>query len=159
MTWKNDPEYIKIVCDLLENPEVLKLESITHHNFSNRLVHSLEVSYRSYCLAKRMNLNHIACARAGLLHDFFLENREEIKALGLGRHGKVHPMIAFKNAKKVTYLTDLEIDIILKHMFLNTWSLPKYKESFVVSYVDKVVSINDCMIPVKRKVTRFGVFA
>ena len=73
--WEQDEEYVEIVADLLENEKLQKLDDITHHHYTTRLQHSIFVSYVSYRIAKRMNLNARSVARAGLLHDFFLENK------------------------------------------------------------------------------------
>ena len=96
-----------------------------------------------------MNLDYVSTARAGLLHDFFLEEREEVVSLGLGSHNAAHPKIALKNAEKLTKLNKIEKDIILKHMFLCTFSfnIPRYQESFIVSMVDKYCAISEVSKP------------
>lgn len=142
-----------LINDLIGNEEVQKLEEITHHHHTNRLTHSLFVSYVSYRIAKKFKCNERAVARAGLLHDFFHEGREEIAAMEAGSHNFVHPKIAVKNAEKITELSQLERDIILKHMFLCTrCTLPKYKESLIVTCVDKYCAISEVSQPSRKKV-------
>ena len=68
-------EYYNLIKDILDNEEFNKLKEIKHHG-STRFDHSMKVSYNSYLYAKKNNLNYIECARAGLLHDFFLSNKE-----------------------------------------------------------------------------------
>jgi len=150
-TWENDEEYMSIVEDLLEDEDLLKLDDITHHKYTTRLIHSLFVSYASYKIAKSMDLDYVSTARAGLLHDFFLEEREEIELLGRGSHNTVHPKIALENAGEITDLNEIEKDIILKHMFLCTWKIrfPRYQESFIVSVVDKYCSISEVSKPTR----------
>lgn len=147
--WENDAEYMSIVEDLLLNSELLKLDTITHHHYTTRLIHSLFVSYTSYKLAKSFDLDYVATARAGLLHDFFLEDRKEIQKLGMGSHNIVHPKIALKNAEKITTLNKKEKDIILKHMFLTTTGsgLPNFQESYLVSFVDKYCAVAEVSQP------------
>lgn len=147
--WESNAEYMGIIQDLISNPELLKLDEITHHHYTTRLIHSLFVSYTSYKLAKSLNLDYVATARAGLLHDFFLEDREELQDLGLGSHNSVHPKIALKNAEKVADLNDKERDIILKHMFLTTTrsGIPRFKESFIVTFVDKYCALIEVSKP------------
>ncbi|GEK91375.1 HD domain-containing protein [Alkalibacterium kapii] len=160
--WEIDKDYMALVEDLLENENLLKLNDITHHHYTTRLIHSLFVSYVSYKIAKRLKLNVRAIARAGLLHDFFHENREEIASMNQGSHNHVHPKIAVKNAEQLTELSELEKDIILKHMFLTTTKvgLPRYKESFVVTCVDKYCAMNEISTPLriraKKKVSEWG---
>ncbi|API89994.1 hydrolase [Marinilactibacillus sp. 15R] len=150
--WEHDQEYMALIKDLIQNEELLKLDTITHHHYTTRLTHSLFVSYVSYRLAKRFNLNVRAVARAGLLHDFFHEGREEIAAMEQGSHNCVHPKIAVENAAKITPLTDLERDIILKHMFLcSKVGMPRYKESMIVTCVDKYCAISEVSKPLREK--------
>lgn len=151
-TWENDHEYMSIVGDLLKNEELLKLDDITHHHYTTRLVHSIFVSYVSYKITKARGLDYVSTARAGLLHDFFLEERDEIELLGMGSHNCAHPKIALKNAKKLTKLNDLEKDIILKHMFLCSFKskMPRFKESLIVSMVDKYCAISEVSTPLRN---------
>lgn len=150
-TWENDHEYMSIIEDLIDHPDLLKLNNITHHYYSTRLLYSFFVSYMSYKLAKNLQLDYISTARAALLHDFFLEEREDIKELGIGSHNAVHPKIALENAKRITKINKLEEDIILKHMFLCTprGGIPRYRESFIVTLIDKYCAIFEVSKPTR----------
>lgn len=151
--WKQDEEYVELVADLLENEKLQKLDEITHHHYTTRLAHSIFVSYVSYRIAKKMNLDTRSVARAGLLHDFFLENREEIKIMGTGSHNFVHPKLALQNAQGITEINDIEKDIILKHMFLATkCALPRYRESYIVTCVDKYCAMSEVSAPSRARV-------
>ncbi len=144
--WQDDLEYMELIEDLLALEEVQSLEQFKHHKVTNRLAHSLLVSYYSYCMAKRFGLNTRAIARAGLLHDlFFYESEDKYEVGGLS-HNYEHPRIALENAKKLTELSDLECDIILKHMFGATRDLPKYKESWIVTLMDKRAAITEIVV-------------
>ena len=114
--WKSDAQYVAIVKDLLAQPAVQKLANYTQHHHSNRLQHSIAVSYDSYRLAKRMHLDYRSTARAGLLHDLFYYDWRTTK-FDLGSHAFIHPRVALRNAEKLTNLNAKERDIILKHMF------------------------------------------
>lgn len=143
---ETDQAYLEMVEDILVHEEFLKLHQITHHYVTTRYNHSLFVSYMSYLIGKKMNLNTKALARAGLLHDFFLESREDIQSMHAGSHNAVHPRIALKNAEKYFELSDLEKDIILKHMFLCTPAsgIPRHSESWLVTAIDKYCAIYEC---------------
>ncbi|MBD3949540.1 HD domain-containing protein [Tuanshanicoccus lijuaniae] len=144
--WREDQEYIDLIADLLETDEVQRLESFVHHKVTNRLAHSISVSYRSYLWAKRLNLDTRAVARAGLLHDLFFYEGVDKHLVGGKGHNWEHPRIALENALKLTELSDLEQDIIVKHMFGATIALPKYKESFIVSLMDKQSAISELWV-------------
>ena len=158
--WENDSEYMSIIQDLLVHEDLLNLDEITHHHYTTRLIHSFFVSYTSYKIAKSMNLDYISTARAGLLHDFFLEEREEVEQLGLGSHNSAHPKIALKNAEAITNLNAKEKDIILKHMFLTTTrsGIPLFRESYVVTFVDKYCAMIEVSKPVRNWAGNFYSF-
>lgn len=148
-------EYLSIVQDLLDKSTVNDLAKFTHHKFTNRLDHSLAVSYSSYLWSKRLRLNYTAVARAGLLHDLFFSMM--IESSSSREHLVRHPEIALENAKQLVELSDLEQDIIVSHMFLITLAhIPKYKESLLVSFIDKTTSVKEvCILPFKQKYCKY----
>ncbi|ACA83342.1 HD domain-containing protein [Leuconostoc citreum] len=144
--WRQDQDYLNIVDDLLQHDEVQQLAQYTQHHFSNRLRHSISVSYQSYTIAKKIGADAEATARAGLLHDMFYYDWRVTK-FEEGSHAYVHPRIALQNAHKITHISDKEADIIVKHMFGATIALPKYRESWIVSIVDDFAAVNEYLIP------------
>ncbi|GMA69676.1 hydrolase [Leuconostoc litchii] len=144
--WRADSDYLNIIDDLLQREEVQKLSNYTQHHFSDRLTHSISVSYQSYLIAKKIGADEVATARAGLLHDLFYYDWRVTK-FDEGSHAYVHPRIALKNARKITNISDKEADIIVKHMFGATVALPKYRESWIVSLVDDFAAVNEYFIP------------
>ncbi|MCM0596722.1 HD domain-containing protein [Periweissella fabaria] len=146
MNWQEDQEYNLYVADLLVRPEVLRLQNYVQHHHSDRLTHSISVSYQSYRWAKKLNLDAKAVARAGLLHDMFYYDWRETK-FELGTHAYIHPRVSLRNAEKLTPLSPMEKDIILKHMFGATLELPQYRESFLVDMVDNVAAVQEYFAP------------
>ncbi|EOT41570.1 HD protein [Enterococcus avium] len=144
--WRDDEEYVSYIEDLLATDEVQRLADYTQHMNSTRLEHSISVSYNSYKLAKQFNGDARATARAGLLHDLFYYDWRTTK-FDEGSHAYMHPRIAVKNAEKITELSDLERDIIIKHMWGATITPPKYKESYIVTMVDKYCAIREAAVP------------
>ena len=61
--------YLSEVEDILKNKEFLSLSLYEHHQWTNRLMHSINVSYISWKLAKKLGCDATVAARAGLLHD------------------------------------------------------------------------------------------
>ena len=143
-------EYYREVEDLLFSPEVLRLAGCQQHMDFNRLQHSVNVSYYSFLLCRRLRLNARAAARGGLLHDLFYY---DWRKSGTGhRHVSLHPQVALENAENLAELTDVERDIIAKHM----WPLsgvPQYRESFIVSVVDKLCAVMEAVASVHRTVS------
>ena len=150
LKWQEDKEFLELIEDLIEHEDVKSLEKFVHHKVTNRLAHSISVSYSSFCWARRLNLNTRAIARAGLLHDLFFYDWHTVKFVE-GSHAYMHPRIAVKNAEKITVLTDLEKDIIIKHMWGATIAFPRYKESYIVTLVDKYCAIQEACIPLKAR--------
>jgi len=137
----SDLEFRKIVNHILEDETFKKTKDISHHGI-NRYDHSLRVSYYSYKICKFLKLDYIDSARGGLLHDFFLDNREDNKLTILYNH----PKYALETAKKHFVLTEKEEDIIKSHMFPVNIIPPKYLESWIVDMVDNVAGIYEkCM--------------
>ncbi len=133
----NDREYLEIVGQVLDNEEFNKLKLIEHHGIS-RYEHSLKVSYYAYCIAKSLKLDYVEVARAGLLHDFFLSDDERTsKDRFLSTF--THPKKAVMNADRVFGISQREADIIKSHMFPINLTVPKYAESWVVNFSDKVI--------------------
>jgi uncharacterized protein len=134
-------EYKKIVDDILTNEEFKKLDKIEHHGTS-RMEHSISVSYKAYTIAKKINLNEVEVARAGLLHDFFLseENRTRKEKIA---STFTHPPKAVEHTKKYFTINEKEENIIKSHMFPFYKTIPKYKESWLVSMVDKAVGFKE----------------
>ena len=139
--WLDDQEYMTYVRDILYHPEVQRLDQFVHHKFTTRLEHSIMVSYLSYRWAKRLGLDARSTARAGLLHDLFFYEGCNKKQVGGRGHNYEHPRIALKNAEALFELNDLERDIILKHMCGSTRDIPKYKESWIVTMMDKQAAV------------------
>lgn len=140
-----DNEYLEVVSDLIYHPEVVKLKNYRHHNVSNRYKHSVEVSYLSYRMAKRLGLDEVEVARGALLHDLYHYDTDVTDKDAYSNHLKNHPSIAFKNACKLTQVTPTMKDVILCHMYYGTEThpTPQSKESWVVALADKLTTIDD----------------
>lgn len=136
-----DKEYMQIVKDLIINETVLRMKIYRQHFNVSCFDHCLFVSYNSYLICKKHNLDYKSVARAGLLHDLFLYDWRKREEGRKGLHAFTHGKTALENALKITNLNDKERDIIIKHMWPVTLSLPKYKETFVITYVDKCIAI------------------
>lgn len=138
--YNNDRVYLNQVNDILDNQEFKKLENIVHHG-TNRLEHSIRVSFYSYKVTKFLHLDYKKTARAGLLHDFFFEDNQELNKKDRLNVLIKHPEYAKDNSKKYFNLTEIEEDIILTHMFPIGKRVPKYLESWIVDIVDDISSV------------------
>ncbi|MEQ8236852.1 MAG: HD family phosphohydrolase [Syntrophomonadaceae bacterium] len=132
-SWK---EYRVCLGDLVQHPLIHALGDFGHHLPFSRLDHSLHVSYLAYLVCKRMGLDFQSAARGGILHDFYFYDSRVTKPLR-GIHCFCHPAIALENAQRHFKLNHIERDIIAKHMWPVTIIPPKFRESYVVTVLDK----------------------
>lgn len=146
-------EFLEIVDDLVKNKKVNEMKKYRQHYDINTYEHCKNVAFISYKICKKMKWDYVSAARAGMLHDLFLydwrEKRPHKKFTDL--HAFSHPRIALENARKITSLNEKEEDIILKHMWPVTLTLPKYKESFVITIADKYSTLQETAHYYRRK--------
>ena len=142
----SDREYYKIVKDIIEHPEFQKRKTFMHHENESVFDHVLEVSYYSFIYCKENDLDYKSAAIGGLLHDFYpkpWQNCEKCKKHFFDLHGFVHATEALENAWYYfpEHMTPKIANIIVRHMFPVNLAPPKYKEAWVVTMIDKRVSL------------------
>ena len=122
--------------DIVTNEQFNKLKNELHHGIS-RYDHSYRVAKWTHTICRifKMKNNEIT-TRAALLHDFYVN--DDLTGNGAQRLGR-HPEVALENSLKYYELDNIQKDIIKSHMFPCNLTIPKYKESWLVSTVDKVV--------------------
>ena len=140
--YSND-EFIKMIDDLLNNDTVKQMKNFRQHYETSCFDHCLIASYYCYLYGKKFNLDYVSCARAAMLHDLFLYDWRKKQDDRKGLHAFTHPKTAYKNASKLFALNEKEKDIILKHMWPVTIALPKYKESYLLTLIDKYCALNE----------------
>lgn len=137
----NKNEFDLIIVDLLANPTVQKMNLYRQHYDTSCLEHCLNVAYYNYVVCKKLGLDYTSATRAGMLHDLFLYDWRKRQPNRKGLHAFRHPRIALKNSKQLFNLNKKEEDIILKHMWPLTIIPPKYKESYIITLVDKYCAL------------------
>lgn len=138
-------EFYFLVQDLISNKTVQEMKNYRQHYQTSTFEHCFNVAFISYKICKKLGLDYKAAARGGMIHDLFLYDwRHSSKSKKLfDMHAFTHPKTALKNASSLFDLTDKERDIIVKHMWPVTLKLPKYPESFVVTFVDKYSALQE----------------
>lgn len=128
-----------------------QMKKYIHHGNVTCFEHCYNVALYSYIFAikHKCKVDMESLIRGALLHDYFLYDWHITK--GRKRlHGYRHPKIAYKNAIKDYKINKVEKDIIIKHMWPLTLSLPRYKETFIVLYADKMVAVQERYSLVKK---------
>lgn len=141
-----DKEYLCLILDLLLEEKVQKMKQYRQHYNINCFEHCLFVSYNTYLICKKYNLDYISAARAGMLHDLYLYDWRRRENGRKGHHAFTHPKTAIEEASTFVDLNEKEIDIIKKHMWPVTIAFPKYKETFILTFIDKYFAIAEAFI-------------
>lgn len=131
-----DDEYLNIVSNILDSVDFKNLKNCTQHG-TNRYEHCLSVSYKAYKFAKKNKLDYESVAIAGLLHDFF--DNTDANIYDRFKATFTHPVLAVENSKEKFNITEKEARIIRSHMFPINFTLPKDRESWVVTIYDKLI--------------------
>lgn len=134
--------FLSLYQELVSSCHLEEIQQFIQHGSTTRLLHSIAVAYYSFCLARKTHLGFSLSdlVRGALLHDYFLYDATDGEPSRKG-HWVNHPHIALENAMRELPLTGIEQDIIRKHMFPLTLRPPRYKESVMVSLVDKGCSV------------------
>ena len=139
----NYKEFENIILDITSNETVQKMQNFRQHYNTSCFEHCKNVAFYSYLICKKYKLDYISAARAGMLHDLFLYDWRLRQDDRKGFHGFTHPKIALNNATKLFNLNKKEQDIIIKHMWPVTIVLPKYRESYIITFVDKYCALKE----------------
>lgn len=147
----NNPEFTLIIDDMIKNNTVQSMNLYKHHYDTSCFEHCIHVAFLSYQMAKKFNLDYVSCARAGLVHDLFLYDWHERQPDRKGLHAYTHPKAAFVNASKLFALNPIEKDMIVKHMWPVTLSLPRYSESYLITFADKYAALAESFHSCKQR--------
>ncbi len=149
-------DFFNTIQDIISNDVVKQMKNYRQHCNTSCYKHCMQVAYFTYITCQKLNLDYISATRAAMLHDLFLYDwRKKYRNTKLtGLHAFVHPKIALENANKIFRLNDMEQDIILKHMWPVTFALPKYKESYIVTIMDKYSACLETYLYLQNKLER-----
>jgi uncharacterized protein len=148
---QNNEEFQEILKDIFENDKVKEMKKYRIHGNTSCYAHCYDVAYFCYLYCKKHNLDYKSATRAAMLHDFYLYDWH-VKGNHKGLHGFTHSQTAFDNASKIFELNSLEKDMILTHMWpLTFFKMPMYKESFILTIIDKQCAISESFKTLKYK--------
>ncbi|MCH5186671.1 MAG: phosphohydrolase [Oscillospiraceae bacterium] len=153
-----DKEFFRIIKDIVNHPKFTVTKNTSHHGGENTLFsHSVKTAFMTYNTAKRLGWakdDIVSATRAAMLHDFIefewdtpesKEYKSQFK--GLKRiahmHCFIHGFQAVEYASKFFELDEKQKDAMGKHMFPLVPGFPKYKETWLLTYTDKMVAIRE----------------
>ena len=149
---KYEEQYYEIIKDILNHPEFIRRKEYKHHGTITVYDHSLKVSLLGYKIAKKFkSVDAKSVAIAGLLHDFYYKpwQTDTEKKKFFEKHGFVHAQEALNNSEKYFdyLLNEKSKNAILRHMFPLNIRPPKYKEGWIITLSDKLVSMEVLLHP------------
>ncbi len=149
-------EFFEILDDIINNDTVKQMKNYRQHCNTSCFKHCMQVAYFTFIACKALKLDYISATRAAMLHDLFLYDwRKKYRNVELpGLHAFVHPLIAFENASSIFDLNDKEKDVIIKHMWPVTLSFPRYRESYIVTIMDKYSACLETYLYIQEKLKR-----
>lgn len=137
MRTSRDISFDDIAESIIKTDKFNELKNESHHGLT-RYMHVMRVSKFTYKISKCLGMDYVSATRAALLHDYYtssdFDDITEVEKLN------VHPIVAKANALKDFKLNEIEQNAIEAHMFPMGKALPKYKESWVLTTVDKSVA-------------------
>lgn len=130
---------------ITDTDEYLSMKKYTSHANVSCYQHSINVAKDCYRFGEkhRVKCDMRSLIRGALLHDYYLYDWHD-KNKGFRWHGFKHSRFALNNAMKVYDLNNIEQNIIISHMFpLNITKIPIYKESIIVTLMDKKNALSE----------------
>jgi len=147
-----DAEFLEIIKDLITNETVQQMKNYRQHYETSCFDHCYLAAYYCYLICKKYNLDYRSATRAAMLHDLFLYDWRVRQPDRKGLHAFTHGKTACDNASRLFDLNEKEKDIILKHMWPVTFfHFPKYKESFVLTFVDKRCALSEAAVQIRKQ--------
>lgn len=146
-------EFYEIIEPILIASEMQKRKKYPHHINESVYQHVLRVAYDCYKIGKRLHMDYKSLAIAGILHDFY-ENPWQYskeKKPFLQKHAFTHAKEAVVNSKKIfgsEIVTPKVESIMITHMFPLNKKLPRNKEAWLLTLVDKTDSIDFILHPI-----------
>lgn len=145
-------EQLQIFATILENEEFKKRKSFCHHGDITVYEHSLKVALMAYKISRFFkNIDFNSLLIGALLHDFYFRDWQSYKEKRpfFKKHGFVHAKEALDNSEIhfPMLMNDRVRNIILRHMFPLNKIPPRYKEAWIVSIADKLVSLETLLQP------------
>ena len=152
-------EFYKIIEPIIIEKEFQRRKEYPHHINESVYEHVIRVSYDCYKIGKRLGMDYKALTIAGLLHDFYEKpwQYSNEKKPFFQKHAFTHAKEAVVNAKKyfgTDVITPKVESIMITHMFPLNKKIPRNKEAWLLTLIDKADSIDFILHPV----TLFKIF-
>ncbi len=146
-------EFYEIVNSIVSHPEYEKRKEYPHHIDESAYEHMMRVAYDCFKIGKRRKMDYKSLTIAAILHDFYEKpwqyNTEHLPLFK--RHAFSHAQNAIDNAKRVygKEVVTKKVESIMKtHMFPLNIKPPTSREGWLLTFIDKVDSIDFILHPI-----------
>lgn len=146
-------DYYNVIKPIIVASEFQKRKKYPHHINESVYEHVLRVSFDCYRIGKKFHMDYESLAIAGLLHDFYEKpwQYSNEKKPFLQKHAFTHAKEAVENSKKyfgADIITPKIESIMITHMFPVNKKIPRNKEAWLLTLIDKADSIDFILHPV-----------
>lgn len=146
-------EFYKIIEPIIIEKEFQRRKEYPHHINESVYEHVIRVSYDCYKIGKRLGMDYKALTIAGLLHDFYEKpwQYSNEKKPFFQKHAFTHAKEAVVNSKKyfgTDIITPKVESIMITHMFPLNKKIPRNREAWLLTLIDKADSIDFILHPV-----------
>lgn len=146
-------EFYELIEPIIKTEEYLKRKEFPHHIDESAYDHMIRVAFDCYKIGKRSKMDYKSLTIAAILHDFYEKPWQyQTEKLPLFKqHGFTHAQNAIDNAKKVygSEVVTKKVESIMKtHMFPLNIKPPTSREGWLLTFIDKVDSIDFILHPV-----------
>ena len=139
--WKENK---KLIDNIITKDKYQSMKTYYAHKNISCYEHSIKVckGCLDFVEKHKIKCNIEDLIKGALLHDYYLYDWHKQKRFNF--HGLKHHRISINNAKK-DYETNRRIEnMIYSHMFpLTFWTIPLYKESWILTLIDKTEATGD----------------
>lgn len=134
----------EMIGNLEEKGRLGEERNYLQHGSTTVYEHSVHVALASIFLAEWLHIrvDGPSLLRGALLHDYFLYDWHD-PCPGHRLHGFTHPKTALQNASRDFNLTEIEKNIIARHMFPLTLVPPTCREAWIVCLADKYCALQE----------------
>ena len=146
-------EFYKIIEPIIIEKEFQRRKEYPHHINESVYEHVIRVSYDCYKIGKRLGMDYKSLTIAGLLHDFYEKpwQYSNEKKPFFQKHAFTHAKEAVINSKKyfgTDIITQKVESIMITHMFPLNKKIPRNREAWLLTLIDKADSIDFILHPV-----------
>ena len=130
--------------DIIKSDGMRSAKKCMQHGNVSVYKHSLSVAHTCLWVADRFRLrvDREALVRGALLHDYFLYDWHE-KDESHKWHGFIHAKRALQNAERDFEISNIEKNMIKRHMFPLNITPPRYMESVILCVADKICAFKE----------------